>query len=171
MRAWNYTVKYARTHAHARTRTHTHARTHARTHAHTHTHARKSTCTRTHTYTHAHTHTDAYCRYLWEPANGKKPLCRMTGHVQPINVVSFSPNGRMIASASFDKSIRIWNGVTGKFIATLRGHVGAVYQVFFFFLLCVRVYVSGTVSRASLLPRCLGAWVLCTIRARGCCVP
>lgn len=72
---------------------------------------------------------DDHTMFLWEPANGKKPLCRMTGHVQPINHVSFSPNGRLIASASFDKSIRIWNGITGKFITTLRGHVGAVYQV------------------------------------------
>jgi ribosome assembly protein 4 len=48
---------------------------------------------------------------------------------QPINHVSFSPDGRLIASASFDKSVRIWNGITGKYMATLRGHVGAVYQV------------------------------------------
>jgi ribosome assembly protein 4 len=72
---------------------------------------------------------DDHTMYLWEPANSKKPLCRMTGHVQPINHVSFSPNGRLIASASFDKSIRIWNGITGKYLTTLRGHVGAVYQV------------------------------------------
>mmetsp|Transcript_42325 Transcript_42325/g.133348 ORF Transcript_42325/g.133348 Transcript_42325/m.133348 type:complete len:178 (+) Transcript_42325:1-534(+) len=72
---------------------------------------------------------DDHTMYLWEPAVGKKPICRMTGHVQPINHVSFSPNGRLIASASFDKAIRIWNGITGKYIATLRGHVGAVYQV------------------------------------------
>eukprot|EP00290_Baffinella_frigidus_P007420 CAMPEP_0180139066 /NCGR_PEP_ID=MMETSP0986-20121125/13309_1 /TAXON_ID=697907 /ORGANISM="non described non described, Strain CCMP2293" /LENGTH=475 /DNA_ID=CAMNT_0022081093 /DNA_START=19 /DNA_END=1446 /DNA_ORIENTATION=- len=72
---------------------------------------------------------DDHTMYLWEPSKSKKPICRMTGHVQPINHVSFSPNGRLIASASFDKAIRIWNGVTGKYLATLRGHVGAVYQV------------------------------------------
>mmetsp|Transcript_40581 Transcript_40581/g.95305 ORF Transcript_40581/g.95305 Transcript_40581/m.95305 type:complete len:479 (+) Transcript_40581:44-1480(+) len=72
---------------------------------------------------------DDHTMYLWEPSRSKKPIVRMTGHVQPINHVSFSPNGRMIASASFDKSVRLWNGVTGKYLATLRGHVGAVYQV------------------------------------------
>lgn len=41
----------------------------------------------------------------------------------------FSPDGRWVASASWDSSIRIWEGRTGKYIATLRGHVGAVYRL------------------------------------------
>lgn len=41
----------------------------------------------------------------------------------------YSPDGRYIASASFDKSVRLWHGTTGKFIAVFRGHVQAVYQV------------------------------------------
>lgn len=36
---------------------------------------------------------------------------------------------RIIASASFDKSVKLWNATTGKFITTLRGHVQAVYMV------------------------------------------
>ena len=43
--------------------------------------------------------------------------------------VVFSPDGRWILSASFDKSVRLWDGSTGRFVATLRGHVGPVYQV------------------------------------------
>ena len=39
--------------------------------------------------------------------------------------VRFSPDGGTLASASFDKSIRLWDGRTGKFIAALRGHVQA----------------------------------------------
>ena len=33
------------------------------------------------------------------------------------------------ASASFDKKIKVWDGRNGNFVATLTGHVGAVYQV------------------------------------------
>jgi len=32
-------------------------------------------------------------------------------------------------SASFDKSIKLWDGVKGTFVGTFRGHVGPVYQV------------------------------------------
>ena len=65
-----------------------------------------------------------------------------------MNDVKFSPDARLVASASFDKSIRVgegnnysdkanflttfpkvWCGKTGRFLMTLRGHVQAVYQV------------------------------------------
>jgi len=67
--------------------------------------------------------------YLWKPSESKKPIIRMTGHQKPVNEVKFSPDTRTIASASFDKFVKLWNGFTGEFIATLRGHVSMVYQV------------------------------------------
>lgn len=72
---------------------------------------------------------DDFTMYLWEPAVSKKAILRMTGHQQLINVVAFSPDGRYIASGSFDKSIKLWSGSSGKFITTLRGHVESVYQL------------------------------------------
>ena len=38
----------------------------------------------------------------------------MVGHQQPINHVQFSPDGRYIISASFDKSIKLWDGYNGE---------------------------------------------------------
>ncbi|KAI1295855.1 Notchless -like protein 1 [Halotydeus destructor] len=72
---------------------------------------------------------DDFTLFLWNAESDKKPVCRMTGHQQLINDVKFSPDCRLIASASFDKSIKLWDGKTGKFITTLRGHVQACYQI------------------------------------------
>ncbi|XP_038074325.1 notchless protein homolog 1-like [Patiria miniata] len=72
---------------------------------------------------------DDFTLFLWHPAEDKKPVARMTGHQQLINEVAFSPDTRLIASASFDKSVKLWDGRSGKFITTLRGHVSKVYQV------------------------------------------
>lgn len=57
---------------------------------------------------------DDFTLFLWSPAEDKKPLARMTGHQALINQVLFSPDSRILASASFDKSIKLWDGRTGK---------------------------------------------------------
>jgi len=72
---------------------------------------------------------DDFTLFLWKPGQEKKSLARLTGHQQLVNDVKFSPDARLVASASFDKSIRLWCGKTGKYLAVLRGHVQAVYQV------------------------------------------
>ncbi|KNA23871.1 hypothetical protein SOVF_021080 [Spinacia oleracea] len=72
---------------------------------------------------------DDFTMFLWEPSVSKHPKARMTGHQQAVNHVYFSPDGQWVASASFDKSVKLWNGVTGKFVAAFRGHVGPVYQI------------------------------------------
>ena len=72
---------------------------------------------------------DDFTLFLWQPEKEKKSTARMTGHMQLINEVKFSPDTRLIASASFDKSVKLWDGRTGKFITSFRGHVNRVYQV------------------------------------------
>ncbi|KAI1074925.1 YVTN repeat-like/Quino protein amine dehydrogenase [Whalleya microplaca] len=73
---------------------------------------------------------DDFTMYLWDPAQGTKPLARLLGHQKQVNHVSFSPDGNLIASASWDNHIKIWSR-DGKFITTLRGHVAPVYQCAF----------------------------------------
>ncbi|QLG70802.1 hypothetical protein HG535_0A07440 [Zygotorulaspora mrakii] len=75
------------------------------------------------------TASDDFTMFLWNPLKSSKPLARMTGHQKLVNHVAFSPDGRSIVSASFDNSIKLWDGRDGKFIATFRGHVASVYQV------------------------------------------
>lgn len=72
---------------------------------------------------------DDFTLFLWRPLEKKGPVCRMTGHQKIVNQVAFSPDGRWFASASFDKSIRLWDGRTGRYVHAFRGHVGDVYQL------------------------------------------
>lgn len=75
------------------------------------------------------TGSDDYTMILWNPEESDKPVVRMTGHNQLINHVMFSPNTLFIASASFDKGIKLWNGLTGVFLHNFHGHVASVYQI------------------------------------------
>lgn len=74
---------------------------------------------------------DDFTLFFWHPTVSAKPIKRLFGHQQPVTHINFSPNGRYLASASFDKKIKLWCGITGNFITSFVGHVDKVYQVIF----------------------------------------
>ena len=53
------------------------------------------------------------------------------GHTGQVYSVSFSPDGRTIASGSWDKTVRLWNANTGGLLKTFRGHTDSVRSVSF----------------------------------------
>ncbi|MEG3971525.1 AAA-like domain-containing protein [Microcoleus sp. T2B6] len=55
----------------------------------------------------------------------------LEGHPNSVNSVAFSPDGNTLASASRDKTIKLWNLQSQKPIATLAGHSNAVSSVAF----------------------------------------
>lgn len=53
------------------------------------------------------------------------------GHTQMVYHVAFSPDGKTLATASFDSTVKLWDFAAGKEIAILKGHTAAVYVVAF----------------------------------------
>jgi WD40 repeat protein len=68
---------------------------------------------------------------LQEALNHKSEHNRLEGHQNFVNSVSFSPDGKTLATGSADKTIKLWSVDTGKEIHTLQGHQSFVNSVSF----------------------------------------
>jgi parallel beta-helix repeat protein len=55
----------------------------------------------------------------------------LSGHTGSVHSVAFSPDGKILASGSWDWTIKLWDVATGKEIRTLSGHTGSVHSVAF----------------------------------------
>jgi WD40 repeat protein len=64
--------------------------------------------------------------HFWLPL-WHSPLSRQ--HRDRVTSVAWSPDGRTLASGSWDRTVRLWEVPTGKLLATLEGHTKAVTSV------------------------------------------
>ena len=53
----------------------------------------------------------------------------LNGHSNDVSSVVFSPDGKTLASASWDKSVRLWDIATGMELKQLDGHISSVLSV------------------------------------------
>lgn len=68
---------------------------------------------------------------LWDVASGRR-LATLCGHVEGTTSISFSPDGKILATCSaFDMKTRLWDVATGRNTATLQSHSGPVFSVAF----------------------------------------
>jgi WD40 repeat protein len=55
----------------------------------------------------------------------------LTDHTDGVLAVRFAPDGRRLASAGFDKTVRVWNAASGEGLAVLTGHRDTISAVAF----------------------------------------
>ncbi len=59
------------------------------------------------------------------------PLATLTDHTNWVTDISFSPDGKILASCSSDKTIRLWQMPDCQPLATLTGHTDQVRDIRF----------------------------------------
>lgn len=59
----------------------------------------------------------------------KPDLVMQNGHADSVRDVEFTPDGRLVVSASADRTIKIWEVSTGRIVRTLMGHILPVTSI------------------------------------------
>ncbi|HVJ86503.1 MAG TPA: c-type cytochrome domain-containing protein [Caulifigura sp.] len=67
---------------------------------------------------------------LWNVADGTL-IREFEGHRDTVYDAELSPDGKLVATCSYDRRAIVWNAETGEQLKVLEGHTGAIYDVAF----------------------------------------
>ena len=68
---------------------------------------------------------------LQKTMHGIREKNTLQGHQDGVLNISYSPDGKTIASGSADKTIKLWDGTTGRLLRTLQGHQKGIWSISF----------------------------------------
>jgi eukaryotic-like serine/threonine-protein kinase len=67
---------------------------------------------------------------IWDVQNGTR-IRAVHGHDGPLTSVAYSPDGKTLATSSWDRTVKLWDAETGARLSTLTGHHDWVCHVAF----------------------------------------
>jgi WD40 repeat protein len=79
---------------------------------------------------------------LWKLDDPEYSFINLDGHTQLVNDLAFSPDGKYLASASADKTIKLWDLSNRRCVKTFTGHTDGVTSISF--SPCGNFLVSGS---------------------------
>jgi len=68
---------------------------------------------------------------IYDAADPGRPIRRFGDHADVVYGVAWAPNGKRVATASFDKLVKVWDVGTGAALVTVKDHSAAVLAVAF----------------------------------------
>jgi WD40 repeat protein len=74
--------------------------------------------------------TEGLTARIWEVQTGRR-VASLWGHEGDVYTAEFSPDNRLVVTASEDGMARVWEAATGKRLMEMRGHTGPVYNATF----------------------------------------
>ncbi len=88
------------------------------------------------------------------PSPWQKTQLRRTlsGHSDVVKSVAISPDGKILVSGSYDKTIKVWDLVTGKLLHTLTGHTQRVT--------CIAISPDGQIIASGSYDRTIKLWAI-----------